>query len=283
MIRRKTTIPLQKYVRAIAVVSDTHIGSVSALFPEEFRTEEGNVRKANPAQLALLEYWNYFIKKCDEYKVDTVLHLGDALDGTQPRQRKSSGLILNDLTEQRDAFIALMRPLVKDRIFVMCSGTEYHESIDFEVHKDLVEQLRPVTKRAIFIGAMGTLEIKETGQVINIAHGTGATFIYRGQLLDRESMFTKLAEVYGKIDSVDVILRGHLHFFHSNGQSSPLVMQIPCWELYTPNKLTLSVWGRKQPDIGGVIMLFTETGEIDIRKFVMEKNPQLSFLRKVRI
>jgi len=277
-------IPVQRYVRAIAVVGDTHIGSAFALFPKEFTSKEGNVRKANEGQLQLLAFWEHFLEKCNEYRVDTVIHLADALDGIQPGQRKSAGLIVNDLTEQRDIAISLFKPLVKNRVFIMCSGSQYHESVDFEVHKDLVDALRPFCKRAIFAGAMGTYKVRETGQIINIAHGVGASFIYRGQLLDREVMYTKLAEVYGKIGKVDIILRGHLHFFHRTGQVNPLVIQVPCWKLFEPNRFTVKLFGRYQPDIGGIILLFTEKGEIDVREIIMQSNPKvMNCLRSVEI
>jgi hypothetical protein len=80
----------KQYKRIIACIGDTHIGSKFALFPPEYKDEDGNIYRANAGQRKIYSYWLDFCKKCDELNVDTVIHFGDALHGLNRNQDRKS-------------------------------------------------------------------------------------------------------------------------------------------------------------------------------------------------
>ena len=42
--------------RSLAIISDTHVGSRCALFPDKYTTKEGNIVRANAGQLEIFKY-----------------------------------------------------------------------------------------------------------------------------------------------------------------------------------------------------------------------------------
>ena len=258
------------YKRVIAVISDTHVGSRYALFPKKFKTEEGNTIHLNRGQEQILEYWHEFWRIADELKVDTVIHLADALHGLN-RKEFGGGLLVSSLDEQKEAFIELMTPVIKGRKFAMLSGSQYHESLDTRVHLDLCHRLG-----GYYAGLMRNIKIEGTNRVFNIAHGTGGDTIYLSTALDREGLFIRLAESYKKLPHIDLVLRGHIHkFLHIHLETLHLV-QVPCFMAYEPMKFTIKNYGRKQPDLGGVIILIDKQDRMTIHHFLMGKAPRIS-------
>jgi len=73
----------------LAIISDTHVGSSTALAPLEFTVhnrsdDERQVTKANKLQTWLYEcwtdYWNYVFKLSKKKRL-IVVHVGDLIDG----------------------------------------------------------------------------------------------------------------------------------------------------------------------------------------------------------
>ena len=182
--------------RVIAFVSDTHVLSDFALCPDglvNYETGKNISAMRSGGQLQLLDAWRQFLRVCDMWHVDTVVHLGDAVAGVNPSE-SGRNVMDTDLEVQKDGFVLLMEPLVKDRIYHQVSGTRYHEARDSRIHKDLVDRLRPVCKEAYFHHSIANIHIQGTSKTMNIAHACTSASIYRGQALERESFFIMQAE-----------------------------------------------------------------------------------------
>lgn len=252
-----STINFDNIARSIAVVSDTHFGSYYALWPDDdVWTNEGNNLTAmrNPGQMELARSWNLFLGVCDKFRVDTVFHLGDACQGCNYAEG-GKNTITPDMDYQVDAAVAAMKPLVKDRIYHQVSGTLYHKSRDVRIHKNLVRDLKPYAKEAHFHNMVANLAMKGTKKTFNLAHEATSAMIYPSTVLDRERLFLKLAEARGQLPHIDAFFRGHLHFYFHLDYEDMHILQCPCWMVWFPLKDKVRLYGKFQPDIGGLIIL----------------------------
>ena len=247
-------------VRSIAVISDTHIGSPFAPWPdEEIWTAEGNniSNLRNGGQLDMLSSWKDFIHVCEEFNVDTIIHLGDATQGTNPKEGGKSTLT-PDLEYQKDAAEVMLRPLVTDRIYHQLSGTLYHESRDVKIHRDLVKRLSGDAKEANFHGPIANLRMVPTKKVFNLAHAATSALIYPSTVLDREGVFLRYGYARDKLPKVDVMIRGHLHYYMHLDYPDLHILQCPAWQAWYPLRDKVRLYGKMQPDIGGLIILIDE-------------------------
>lgn len=258
-----------KFKRALAFISDTHIGSRYALFPDEFTTDEGNKIIISDPQKQILDYWQEFQRACDYWGVDTVFHLGDALHGLNVKER-GEGLMVSDLNDQMEACKILLKPLIKGRQFIVVSGSGYHESVDTKIHKTLAKELK-----GYYAGLIKNIKLKDTNRTINIAHGTGGSFVYMSTNLDREGLFIKVAEAHNKLPKIDAMFRGHIHLFEHIHLPQIHLVQLPCWVAFQPMKLTVQLYGKKQPDVGGVILLIDDEDRMIIYHYLMKNVPRI--------
>lgn len=247
---------MKTYKRVIALISDTHISSKYALFPNSYIDDKGVEYRANAGQKKIYGYWQNFCGVCDELKVDTVIHLGDALHGTN-RKEFGRNLMFTDLEIQKDVAVMLLKQIVKRRKFFIVSGTGYHQSLDSKVHKSIAERLN-----GTFLGALANLRLKPSNRVMNVTHGTSGAVIYRSTILDRGGHFILQAQALGKLPKIDIIVSGHLHnFIHIHFAQQHLI-QLPCWMAWEESKPYLKYYGKMQPDIGGVILMIDDKDRI---------------------
>lgn len=252
---------MNQWKRAIALIGDTHVGSKRALWPPEYTTSEGNVLKANRGQRRIYEYWVDFCRICDEHKVDTVIHLSDACHGTN---RKSFGenLMTPELDIQQDVVEGLLRMIIKDRQFIIISGSGYHQSLDTKIHKSIAKNLN-----GQYGGYLCEGKIVGTKRVLNIAHGRSGAVIYRATVIDREIVDILQAEAQGKLDKIDIIARAHWHTWIHLDAHGKHGIQVPCWCAWIPEGPYLRSYGRMQPDIGGALLLIDQEDRIWIEDF----------------
>lgn len=251
-----------KYIRRIALVSDTHVGSRFAIWPEVIKTEDDQEYRAKPAQLELLAHWRSFLATVDEYECDTVIHAGDLCHGTN-RKQLGKLLVTPEMGIQLDAAEELLTPLIKNRRFIVISGSGYHDSLDCDVHRQIARRLK-----GKYLGAVANMHLKGTNRTLNLAHGEGSAAIYRTMIMDREGGHQLQAHALGKLPKLDIVVRGHWHtFFHIHLPRQHLV-QVPCWMAFEPSKPYLKMYGKMQPDIGGVIILIDSENRIDVHHFL---------------
>lgn len=252
------------YKRSIAVITDTHIGGKHALMLPKWENPEGQVFKANKLQRYIYDFWRYFLEKCNEYKVDTVIHLGDAVEGYN-RKEAGFNLVLSNLDDQIDCCVDILKEIVKNRKFYIVSGTTYHEATEVKIHKTIANRLG-----GTFCGYIADLKVKEVGKTINIAHKGSNAMIYLSTTLDREAVFLKMAEGLNKFPKVDIFLRGHLHVFDEIHQRKIRLIQCPCWKAYEPSGIFTGIVGKRIPDIGGLILLFDSENRLQVLHYLME-------------
>lgn len=250
--------------RAIAFIADLHVGSRFALNPPQFLTPEKLGLELHGGLLQIWTYWLDFCRKCTENKVDTVVILGDLMDGQNHREN-AANLLTPSMDEQKDMAEMVLREICRNRKLIMIGGSGYHkgQGNNSNPEKDVC-----VRFNGEWLGSIKNVRFKPSDKMFNLAHGESGAYIYREMLMGREMLFTKAAEALGKIPKIKVIARGHLHCFSHIHSSYMHFLQVPGWKAFEPNKIFLKSYAKMQPDIGGVIVFIDDNDRIRVWPFL---------------
>ena len=191
-----------KIKRTIGLFSDLHVGSSVSLFPKKYKTREGVSITLNNGQEQLNEYWEDMTIKFRD--CDTLMMVGDSIEGLNKKEY-GTGLLVSNLNEQVRACVTLLKPLVGNKKFLVFTGSGYHMSADYRCDESIANSF----PNGEFCGAMQNINVDKTGFKLNVSHGEGGGCSYRATKLDRELMFFKLAESCQKLETPDLIVRGH--------------------------------------------------------------------------
>ena len=232
-------------MKKILCISDLHVGSVFAIFPEGYKTRHQNRIALNPLQEEIYEKWLLMREEIDN-DYSYVLLLGDLIDGLNT---KGAGRerVVNDLNEQTDAALKLLRPLCKRKEVIGITSSPYHNSADYEVDREICKQLH-----GHFLGTVANVRVRNTNKVINIGHGSGGSPIYAGSKASRDILLALSSERLEKTPDVDIICRAHQHsYLHLELLGKHMIWN-PCWEGTRLNTYSMGNYHRYQSDIGVV-------------------------------
>lgn len=263
---KKVKVMSRNFVRRIAVVSDMHIGSRYAMWPE--KTVIGG-KEVEEGREKLRKYWNEFLNVCDELEIDTVLMAGDILHGQNVKGRGKM-LITTDLNEQVEAAEALLSRLLNGRKSVWVEGSEYHSSTPgHSPEQNLCNKLSEKYD-TYWKGVVANLKIAGTDRIINLSHGGSSAVVYRETVMAREIMWGKVGIANKKLPKIDVFVHGHWHWFAYVHEYDVHVVQVPCWVAFEPIQRFIKFYVRFQPDIGGVIIMIDDKSRIVVWHFLYD-------------
>lgn len=238
--------------RRILFIGDTHIGSIYAPWPEDFVTRHGNRITQNNAQKSLSDSFNALRKEHLVTTADTVILMGDLCQGNN-RKRFGAETISAELVDQVNAAVHFLSPLCRGKNVFGVIGTGYHDSLDVHLDALVIQRLG-----GFCLGKIKLLQIRESGHKIIVTHGSGSGAFYTGAQADKTAQTLLLGAGRKKIEGVDLWVQGHLHHFwyHTSDQIS--FVQTPCFQSWYYLESIASDYGKKQPDIGAVVIDFEE-------------------------
>ena len=265
-----------KLKRAFGVFGDMQVGSAFAVFPPDYKTEKGNPVHMNQGQLKIYEYWSKAPRILNEFNVDTILLIGDLLQGLHWK-RAGRDLILSELEEQVRAAGILLEPICKDRQVMGISGTKYHDARDINAERYVIESLK-----GKYFGYVINGDIRHTHRTMNMVHGTSKALVYRETSASRETLFFKEAEALEKLFKCDILLRAHNHFFlHIHRVKSHYILN-PCWQALVPDDYTMANYAKWQPDIGFSVITIDSEDRINVMHFCMTEQIHVTdYVRKI--
>lgn len=257
----------------IAVVSDTHIGSTTALAPPKFTIHNGRdhgnetqIVEHNRYQHWLYECWKDYWRHVYELAGIRgrtrrnrliVIHLGDIVDGLH----HNTVQVMNEVQDQIEAAAGMLKQVrdLADDMYVTY-GTGAHNGGTAEAESGIAHE----------IGAKHAWDwmLDIDGVIFDLMHHTTA-----GRT-DWTSGAAKLAAT-AQLDCISVglpiphySLRGHVHTVDDSGAKVPgtRAVILPSWQLRTAHGKQASP--RRRSDVGGFIL---DTASRD--------NPDLSRLR----
>lgn len=255
------------YPFRIGLMSDMHIGAQHGLFPPDFQSDLegfGVGLKLNRGQELLWQYFNQFLDKLNEFKINTLFILGDIIAG---KNRKEEGTYMAsvDLKIQMEAASTVLGYVCKKvptiEKIIMIRGTGYHGSRDTPVEYTIAN----VTKAKYgvdvqYAGEYMFLDLKYNNKkkTLWLAHPATGAVVYPETALGRDIGQFLQAYAMGKIPKVDMVIRAHKHEFIELHKSSIRYMVLPCWQFYVPWEKAVEWYSKWQPDIGGAILLADE-------------------------
>jgi hypothetical protein len=246
----------------LVVLSDTHIGSSTAVSPLSFTVHnrssyEAQVMEANKLQRWLYECWDDFYQyvkdKRKKHRI-IVVHLGDVIDFNH----HGSTQLVQEVGDQVVMAKELLAPYrdIADK-FIGILGTAAHAGADHVAEVDLYRQLG-----ADYIEQQMTIDID--GVTVDLAHhgriGTrpwtsGAANLAAEIMLDYAQSGIPLP---------NYIFRGHYHQLDDSGAKFPntRLIQCPSWQLKTTFSNRVA-GNTRRSDIGAILL---NDGKLDFSR-----------------
>jgi hypothetical protein len=247
-----------------AIITDTHIGSTTALSLPEWSLDTGligvdSVYKATQAQNWIYDCWQDFWKYVKDlagkkHRI-VVFHLGDVIDGFHPRYIQA----LSNIDDQRAEAVEILKPIVNmSDAFYIIRGTECHVG---EAAQHEVAIARELGVRALWEGIFDV-----DGVRIDLSHhGRAAKRAWTSASagVAAEAIHDAVTDRPPRIPP-RYVFRGHMHLVDDSGEkvSGTRAVSLPSWELR--NALGHRLESGKRADIGGAIML--SDGSLDLSK-----------------
>lgn len=215
------------------LLTDTHTGATTGLTPSP----------NNPIQEALLSRYyekvEWFLKTHGE--PDVVLHLADAMDGTD---RKSGDIDDPKMTNQAEGAAELIAMLQPKSEVILLRGTKYHTAVEiqeFEEHIDKCLRLIMYEDHDRKISVSIRSKLKTTINdwfMLEARHFIGSSIIPHGRATTplREQMWNVMnaaLEAHEKDKPVkwpDLMCFGHRHYYLYAENAWGAVMCVPGWQ-----------------------------------------------------
>jgi predicted phosphodiesterase len=234
----------------IVFVSDTHVGSSFAVFPEGFRNpEDGTPVTLNRLQKRLLREWERLASEFSP--ADVVILLGDLIEGPQTRERLGT-LKLQNVAHQVDAFIQLFRDTWRWRKLYVVRGTGYHVEVQGVHAEELIARTLGAEKVGSDKFSDYVLNLKIRDKILNCAHHVGFSRVphLRATPLLRELLLN---------NGADIIARGHVHYYVEVRVGERIAFTCPSWQLPAPFQLRRGTFGL--PTEVGIVVAEIEEGK----------------------
>lgn len=253
------------YPYRFGTLNDIHVCSQFGLYPEKgWKDRYGSTVMPNGGQKYLNKQLNKYAGECKENRISALLIPGDVAIGSNSKERGK--FVMNiELDEQANVAAKVITDFTKKvgsiETIMMWGGTGYHGSFDtsteYETSKILKSDYGLEVK---FFSEYSYLELEyeKYKKRIWITHTAPDASMYPEQAMGKDMMLYQEAVAQGKLKPIDMIVRAHKHSFVEVHKPSIRALQLPCWQFAVPYDGVLKNFGRWQPDIGGVIMLFDE-------------------------
>ena len=258
----------------IAVISDTHIGSYTALCPPTYEVRTGRREETTVCQHSRLQawvwgnwtdYWQY-VSSLLEYKRNRktnrliVIHAGDVIDGRHHNTPQS----IPDIDDQIRVALDVLLPIrdMADKFYGVY-GTDAHAGQAGEYESRIYHELE-----ADEYGPRLDLDIDD--QLIEVLHhGNAARRDWSSNAANQAAKVMLDAASAGE-RAPDLLLCGHGHTIDDSGVKLPTIrcIDLPAWQLKT--SFAWKVGASRRSDIGGLII---NGGVLDFTKLRYQAAP----------
>lgn len=246
----------------LVVLSDTHIGSSTAVSPLRYTIHSRSKNEAQPTEANKLQKWLYanwidfydYVKsKARKHRI-IVAHLGDVID----YNHHGSTQLVQEIGDQVVMAKELLMPYreIADK-FIGILGTAVHAGTDHAVETDLYRQLE-----ADYIEQQITIDID--GVLVDLAHHGRAGFRPWSSTAANLASEIMLDYAQSGLPLPNFIFRGHLHTIDDSGSKfeNTRLIQCPSWQLRTTYANRVA-GNTRRSDIGGILL---NDGKLDLSK-----------------
>ncbi len=250
--------------RNIVVISDTHFGCRLALCPPEgVQLDDGGHYSPSDAQKAIWAWWEHFwhewVPQVTHGEPFSVVHNGDAMDGTH---HGSTTQISQNLMDQREMGYRVLKPIVDlcEGRYYHVRGTEAHVGKSAADEEELAKRLEAVPNDEGQYARWDLWMGIGKDSLCHFSHhiGTTGSNHYESTAVHKElnEAFTEAGR--WSCQPPNVVVRSHRHrcietrIPGARGYASSLVT--PGWQLKTPFAYRIAGGRQAQPQIGGCLI-----------------------------
>ena len=213
----------------VLFINDMHVGSVWGLWPKDYKSDHGQVVEPSEQQRLLLSHWNDFQKKVAKRKIDTIILNGDNVDGPgyKSRGREQMTTVMRDQVFASGSLLHSLFKAVNPGEGFALSGSDYHSNGQQDSERDLASDLD------IDYCGLGPHDFMFGDIAVNVAHGSGGSYWYRGTKLDKLGFAMLLNIASEGLYNAEHLVRGHFHFeAHLHYRHQDMYVG-PCWQCQT--------------------------------------------------
>ncbi len=256
-----------KVTENVLVISDLHLGSVTALCPE-FRLDDGGRYRPNKIQQWINRCWRDFNTKWLPKELEgqpyTLVTNGDLIEGVHHRKTQLISTNTKDHVKMVDAVI---RPLAeKAKAFFVVRGTDSHVGDEGKDEDFLAWHLGARLNEETGSNSFYELNLEVGGVHIHFTHhiGTGQPHT---DVSAPQGQLTAQSIEYGRVGwkQPDLQVRSHRHrYTFTELEGGRALVTLPAWQVKTGwvyKKAPMSV-----SQLGGVLIRIFDDGTFTVRK-----------------
>jgi len=205
--------------RRVLIIGDTHIGSDTAVCPEEIELDSGNVISANEIQLAILHEFRTMIDEVG--KVDLLILNGDLVDGVN-YYGEGAGILTTSMDKQAEVAVDLLSE-INFRKVVGCTGTPYHTKKNPNMDKRVIEDLGGVCMPEISLNIYDTRIYANHRTPVRMSQWES-----RAQSVAKDILLNELNQM--DFGHYDIICKSHAHYYIGYDHGSSVGFVLPCFK-----------------------------------------------------
>lgn len=254
---------VEKEIRNVVVISDTHVGCKLALcHPDGADLDDGGLYIPSKFQSKIWdcweEFWGEWVPRATHKEPFVVVHNGDCIEGSH---HQATTPWSNNLSDQTNHAYKLLKPVVdlcEGRYFHI-RGTEAHVGKSAREAEDLAKRLGAVPNDE-GQHSRWDLWLRVAGKLCNFTHHIGTTSSAQHEASAVNAEFAAMYAEAGRWGDEPplVVVRSHRHtnievrLACDDGYA--VVFVTPAWQLKTPHAWRIAGARNKSPQIGGSLI-----------------------------
>src|SRR6187431_2391367 len=275
--------------KSVLFLSDMHVENIHAVRSPEAVLVDGTELKMNEFNQQLYDIWCWARDHREKKQTDLLCLNGEPIDGSGKKSVSGESWTPSAQMQLNDAE-KLIR-MYNWRDIVATRGSRYHVTVDNTYHEEfLAKELGCVPYSGLFGKAQEankdnknfTIQPQYTdfylwfimgGKRFSVCHHVGynKTELYRTTALGREMAVMEFAKGkwYPENESVDVIVRSHVHYYVQVRFHKQIALTTPCWKLPDEFQLRRGLGGTAV-NIGSIEMIVEPNGKIEVYEHVAD-------------
>ena len=259
------------------VISDTHCGCRLGLCSDDgIKLDDGGEYKPSKLQKKIYSYWQEFwhewVPKATQGEPFTVVHNGDAIDGTH---HSSTTQISHNIEDQVALAEKLLKPVVAacDGRYYHIRGTEAHVGKSATYEERLAKSLGAIPNEE-GQHARYDLWLRVNKALVHLLHhiGTSGSQAYEGTAVNKELVESFIEAGRWGVEPPQCIVRSHRHRNFEiripTRDINSIAVVTPAWQGKTPFTWKIAGARLSQPQFGGILLRQRPGEDFYVRSFV---------------
>lgn len=265
----------------LAVVSDIHVGSINAPWPDGYKLDDGGTLRPGVIQQFTIDCWNDYwawVKSMVGRAPLVVVNNGDTIEGVHHRDVQ---LVTNNAQTQADAAVELLKPHVKRAdAFYQIRGTSTHNGPANGAEEYIARSLGGKVLSATEKASRWIMDLRVNGTLVNFDHHISCGSIdSKGGALQRRLKIGTLERAAANMGGAgyahpSIWISGHCHTFGMLKTTLGCAITTPSWKMLGEHER--KVVPAVLPQLGGILIRFEPDGAYAVFDRIYQPTPAQS-------